>query len=505
MMRKPTRRGHAWLTLPARVRCRPVAGSILFSLLLTPSVATAHAFGVVYNLPVPLTLYLLGACGALVASWVVFSYVFSVARGHTGTAPIPGGALQTTTRHIPASWITVARTVVLVLLSLTILTGVIGRNSAQENFSMTFFWVAFLLGLTYVSAICGGLYGALTPFRTIPALLRLPVRSVFASPGLHWVGTTLYFLFVAFELSGYSSPRSLGWLLAGYMALTVAGCNWFGSAAWLRHCDFLSVYYRLVSRMAPAIIAERECETVLRRQNPVERLSEKAETTSLVVFVLLMLSTTAFDAFRETRPWVQLYWGPIARLIGELTGGDWNANFKLLMNLNQLYNFIGLALMAAFYYVVYAGFMWATRAAARTRLSSRELGQWFAYSLLPIAFVYNLSHYFTLFLDQGILLAGLVSDPFAYGWNLFGTRDFDPPVPLLSASVVWHCQVGFILMGHIASVFVGHHVAFRLFGDSRQAILSQLPLLVLMVGLTALGLFILSLPIGAGTVVDIAR
>ena len=45
-------------------------------------------------------------------------------------------------------------------------------------------------------------------------------------------------------------------------------------------------------------------------------------------------------------------------------------------------------------------------------------------SLVPIALAYAIAHYFSLFVLQGQVTRRLVSDPFGFGWDLFGTRDF---------------------------------------------------------------------------------
>lgn len=70
------------------------------------------------------------------------------------------------------------------------------------------------------------------------------------------------------------------------------------------------------------------------------------------------------------------------------------------------------------------------------------------------------------------------------------------------ARFVWHIQVGLILFGHVVSVYLGHEQALRIFPEGRKALWSQFPMLVLMIALTSVGLWILSLPIGAGQVLD---
>ena len=48
-----------------------------------------------------------------------------------------------------------------------------------------------------------------------------------------------------------------------------------------------------------------------------------------------------------------------------------------------------------------------------------------------------MAHYFTLFLIQGQFIITLISDPFARGWDLFGTADFAPNLAIVSPETVW--------------------------------------------------------------------
>ena len=130
-------------------------------------------------------------------------------------------------------------------------------------------------------------------------------------------------------------------------------------------------------------------------------------------------------------------------------------------------------------------------------LTVMQLSLRFAYSLLPIALVYNITHYYTLIFTQGVKVVSMLSDPFGWGWNLFGTAGLWRAPIIPDVAVVWHTQVGLIVLGHVISVYIGHRIALRTFATARQATLSQLPLLVLMMAFTASGLWILAQPIGA--------
>ena len=62
---------------------------------------------------------------------------------------------------------------------------------------------------------------------------------------------------------------------------------------------------------------------------------------------------------------------------------------------------------------------------------------------------------------------------------------------------VWHSQVALILFGHILSVWTAHRIALRLWPHRRAAMLSQLPVLLLMVAFTVFGLWVLAQPLTA--------
>ena len=122
------------------------------------------------------------------------------------------------------------------------------------------------------------------------------------------------------------------------------------------------------------------------------------------------------------------------------------------------------------------------------RLHERAL--LFGCSFIPIALGYNISHYFTLLFTDAPRLLPLISDPFGAGGDLFGTAQFvHQPMYPPPARFVSHIQVGLILLGHVVSVYLAHAQALRIFPEGRKALLSQFPMLVLMIALTSVGLW----------------
>jgi hypothetical protein len=121
----------------------------------------------------------------------------------------------------------------------------------------------------------------------------------------------------------------------------------------------------------------------------------------------------------------------------------------------------------------------------------RPLVAEFLPSLVPIALVYAVAHYFTSLIRDGQYVILLASDPFGYGWDLFGTLDYSPSIMPFAPNTVWYVQVGALVVGHVAGLAVAHDRAVELLGE-RDALRSQYAMLALMVVYTVLGLWLLS-------------
>jgi hypothetical protein len=68
-----------------------------------------------------------------------------------------------------------------------------------------------------------------------------------------------------------------------------------------------------------------------------------------------------------------------------------------------------------------------------------------------------------------------------------------PPVDyFVSGKVIWWVQVFALLAGHVAGLVVAHDKAIAVWGKARAAAQSQTWMLVVMVGFTCLGLWLLS-------------
>jgi hypothetical protein len=76
------------------------------------------------------------------------------------------------------------------------------------------------------------------------------------------------------------------------------------------------------------------------------------------------------------------------------------------------------------------------------------------YSLVPIAIAYQVAHYYTYLLIQGQGMISYVSDPFGWGWDLFGTADYEIKIGVVDAAFVWYSQVALIVAAHVIAVYL---------------------------------------------------
>jgi hypothetical protein len=482
---------------PLSRRGVPLFAAVLLSILAAG--VHAHSFGTPYNLPVPFWMYAYGASATLAVSFAVVAYFAGLPIDADSRAQVRERAGF----RIPRKLLGTLQGLSVAMLALCVATGLVGTRNVYANFNMTFFWLVFALGFLYLTALIGDLYELLNPWRTLcdafvavsgrrASLARYP-RGLGYYPAL-----ALYAAFIGFELFGESQPFSLAVALLAYTVVNCAGAAAFGREAWFRHGEFFSVMFRLVGLMAPVAYA-REGDggcTVTIRKPLLGLLEQPAEHTSLLLFVLFMLSSTAFDGLHETLPWVTIFWNNIYPV---LTRGS-TQPYTVTVNYYYDWQWAMLLLSPFVYLAVYVAFIVGSRIAAGSRQAIRTLALAFALSLVPIAFVYNVTHYFTLLVSQGLQIVRIASDPFGFRWNLFGTATLPADPLILDAGTVWHTQVALILIGHILGVYVSHVEALRIFRGTKRAVVSEVPMLMLMIIFTTIGLWILSLPIAGGQV-----
>lgn len=478
---------------------------LVLTLLLAclPLAAQAHAFIQPYKLPMPYWMYIYGAVAALVLSFVVLA----LAVGKSA----PGDAKRILFGD--AGWVNWARRIRIKLLAqlvtvfifwLCIVSGFIGNQDPSRNINMTQFWVIFTLGFAYLVVFVGDWYAALNPWQSMARWVSHLVPRInqgfwcYPQQLGYWPAVILYMAFIWVELLGNTRPFSLSGYLLGYTVINALAVMAWGIKSWFRYGEFFAVFMRLAALCAPVRYdpdAEQKADRWQLRRPFAGLLEVEKVPFSLAVFVLFMLSSTAFDGLRETKQWFAWFWldpyGWLEALIDEKP----LYAYVMLRPWYIAYETTVMLLSPFLYLAVFVGFLWLGKLLVKTPLSLMALLQRFTLSLVPIAVVYHATHYYTLLFTQGVKIRALISDPFGWRWDLFGTL-YTMRMPIIpDMGNVWNSQVVLILLGHVASVAVAHMVALRLFPQQRHAALSQLPMLLLMMVFTAFGLWILAQPL----------
>jgi hypothetical protein len=491
-----------------RLRVR-VALTAALSLSL-PLSGDAHMFLQPYTLPVPFWIYLYACAATLVVSFaVVGAFVGSPTPApiHRGWDILPDGP------RWQAAWqwlVRLLRACAVASLLLTIVAGLVGTGNPAANINMTLFWVAFLLGLTYFTAIGGNIYELTNPWKSLVEWTeRLGIdlsRSRLAYPdGLGYFPAFAFYVgLIWIELFVLPRPHFLSMAVILYTAATFTGVLLFGKRTWFEYGELFSVFFRTVGTMAPVEYrdgAEGRPARVRLRAPLVAAFYERPKHGTLVVFVLFMLSSTTYDAIHETFFWVSLYWQRLLPLVQPVWGTDLVEAQSALTRWYVVYQRLGLVLSPFFYLLIYLLVLACARRLTKMKVPLRMLAVQFTLSLVPIALVYHATHYYTILITELPKLLPLASDPFGLGWRLFATTAM-PPAPL-DMGVIWHTQVILMLAGHIAAVYLAHVIALRVLPSQRLGIVSQIPMLVLMVVYTCVGLWVLSLPLATPQVVPL--
>jgi hypothetical protein len=280
--------------------------------------------------------------------------------------------------------------------------------------------------------------------------------------------------------------------VAAYLGVTLGGMLLFGKGVWLARCEAFSVFFRLVSGLAP-FGPDRERAGDGKQRTPslsitlpgLRLLGFDPLPASGVAFVLLALASVSFDGLSRTFWWLDRIGANPLEYPGR----------SALMGENTL-GLLGMfAVLAAAYLI--AVLLGRALGAAKRRLDD-DLGR-YVVTIVPIAFGYHFAHYLPSFLVDAQHAARALSDPFALGWDLLGTRSLHVTASLLthhrSVEIIWNLQIAGIVLAHVLAVALAHLLALRGATSLREAVLTQLPMTALMIAYTLFGLWLLSTPV----------
>ncbi len=493
---------------------RPFLASVVGSAAaLAAPAAFAHGFGQRFDLPLPLWLWLTGAGATLVLTFVVMALFVrerSISSGYPRFDLMRFALVRWAAHPVAVAFV---RLLAVLLYLLTLAAGFFGDQSPYANLITTMVWVVWWVGVAFFSALIGDLWALINPLNTLFAWAeaacgrRLSLRLPYPRWLGAWPAVLVFLSFAWAELIWGSKdvPIQLATVLAVYSVFTWLGMVLFGREVWLARGEAFSVAFGLLARFAPVeYIAP--AQPGARGQLNLRPYGAGLMTTrpvhgSFMVFVILMLASVTYDGFQETA---------LMQRVDTAVQGV-HAIASLLFDLSDLgfdesrvVHSVMLVLFAAAFVAIFWLASWImlrwTRAwlgaqAGAEKVTASMAACSFVLTMVPIAVAYHLSHYFSLLLTAGQFVIPLASDPFGAGWNLFGTAGYKVNLAIVSPYVFWYSAVVIIVVGHVIAVYLAHMAALRLFRSHRGALVSQVPMLLLMVGYTTLSLWILAQPI----------
>ena len=150
--------------------------------------------------------------------------------------------------------------------------------------------------------------------------------------------------------------------------------------------------------------------------------------------------------------------------------------------------------MPVVFFLVYYVFSWMIYLVAG-EMDLNKILTIFVFALTPIAIAYHIAHYFSYIVITGQMIIPLISDPFGFGWNIFGTADYTTNIGLINAKIIWYLSVIIIVLGHVFSILISHVKSTGFYSNKSLATKSQYPMMILMVFYTALSLWIIAQPL----------
>ena len=399
-------------------------------------------------------------------------------------------------------------------------------------------WVIWWVGLAYIPTLLGDVWALINPWRTLFAWADGFIRRLRPGGGLSlgvpypvwlgvWPAVGLFIAFAWMELvwPGADHPSQLANVILLYSGITWGGMVVFGKDDWLRGGEAFTVAFSMMARFAPSEVHATDaalCQTCrslgcrdgqggcvncfgcFARAAPDRRewnlrpyavglLSREPVHPSMMAFVLPILSTVTFDGFLETPFWAQIQdWLLTSRVLRPtlIVLRDMSGDLVSVFTTTAL---IVFPLMFFGFYLLFSRIMVGFLPGDAPR--TIELARLFVLSLVPIAIAYHLAHYIWFLLVAGQFMIPLASDPFGYGWNMFGTVNCMIDVGVVGPRFIWFISIAAIVIGHVVAVYLAYMVALRAFPDPVAARRSQYPMLVLMVGYTMTSLWIMAQPI----------
>jgi hypothetical protein len=472
-----------WRPLRQRVAAAAVAAAV--AVLIAPTPALAHGIGGKTDLPLPRWLFAWTAAVVLVVSFVALATMWPRPRLENARSRVLLG--------IPRVLGPICGAIGVAVFAIVLYAGFAGEQELPTaNLAPTFIYVLFWVGLPVLSLFFGDVFAAFNPWRATARaagwwLHRINggVRPIARRAYPPWLGrwpvaaTILGFAWLELIYVEKDKPGILAALAVAYAAIQWVGMGVYGVETWSSRADGFSVYFNLFSRLSPLRWRGDRVEA----RPPLAGLVRLEQLPGTVPMLAAMIGSTSFDGLEQGLPWINSIFPELEGFFSGLGVGATAAS--------ELSGTVGLLAMVGiiggFYRLGIRGMH-----SIDPRTPTRVLAARFEHTLVPIALAYVIAHYWSLLIYQSQAVEYLISDPLGQGANIFGTAGGQIDFSVLTPNSIWYVQVAVLLLGHVAALALAHDRALVLYKDPGDAVRSQYWMLVVMVGFTSLGLWLLS-------------
>lgn len=462
-----------------------LGAGLIGAALAVPAAASAHGLVGKEDLPIPRWLFAWAAAVVLVVSFVALAALWTSPR----LQKLEENRVWTVPRFVDP----LCGLIGVAIFAIVVYAGLAGSQTSVENLTPTFVYVPLWVGVPFLSFWAGDVFRAFNPWRAVARFAAWVAGRFSGADGLpepleyprrlgRWPAMVgiLFFAWVELVLppAQRTDPSTLAIMGLAYVAVQLVGMSLYGINPWLRNADPFGVYFGMFARLAPL----RWRDGALWVRKPLSGVVQLDPRPGTVALITTMIGTTSFDGFSQGKVWTDLapriqHWfidiGATAQ-----TGADLSYTVGLLAM---------VALVALFYRLGVLGMQ-----SVGEGHDANELSRRFAHTLVPIALAYLVAHYFSLIGYQGQAMFYLISDPLGHGTNYFGTANVAINYTWVSATGIWYVQVAALVIGHVFGLVLAHDRALALYRSPIAATRSQYWMLVVMVGFTSLGLWILS-------------
>lgn len=159
--------------------------------------------------------------------------------------------------------------------------------------------------------------------------------------------------------------------------------------------------------------------------------------------------------------------GTLKDWVNAAESGNWSGFFIYLAALWS----ISLVIVPAIFYLL--SLLISKMAKVKT-VKVKEIFLAYSYVLIPLGLLAWIAFSIPLILINGSYVISIISDPFGWGWDLFGTAGFHwhPFIP----DYIGYIQIGLLLIGLGYAIHSGYYIGQRLFNSSKAAFRALIPI-----------------------------